>query len=158
MRDAIQHGADMVEFDVQVSKDLVPVVYHEFRLCVQTRSKQGGDIMLDIPVKDLSLAELQGLKVHHPSEREGGLKSFGNEGEEAHQAFPKLEDILVKLDQHCGFNIEIKYSQLLKGPKEEDKNPMEMNLFLDQVLSTVIRHGGRRKIIFSSFAPDICTM
>ena len=63
MRDAIQHGADMVEFDVQVSKDLVPVVYHEFRLCVQTRSKQGGDIMLDIPVKDLSVAELQGLKV-----------------------------------------------------------------------------------------------
>ena len=41
MRDAIQHGADMVEFDVQVSKDLVPVIYHEFRLCVQTRSKQG---------------------------------------------------------------------------------------------------------------------
>ena len=107
MRDAIQHGADMVEFDVQVSKDLVPVVYHEFRLCVQTRSKQGGDIMLDIPVKDLSLAELQGLQVHHPSEKEGGLKSFGNEGEEAHQAFPKLEDILVKLDQHCGFNIEV---------------------------------------------------
>ena len=126
MRDAIQHGADMVEFDVQVSKDLVPVVYHEFRLCVQTRSKQGGDIMLDIPVKDLSLAELQGLKVdlkyfpqfkifslnfhdkvHHPSEREGGLKSFGNEGEEAHQAFPKLEDILGELDQHCGFNIEV---------------------------------------------------
>ena len=107
MRDAIQHGADMVEFDVQVSKDLVPVVYHEFRLCVQTRSKQGGDVMLDIPVKDLSLAELQGLKVHHPSEKEGGLKSFGNEAEEAHQAFPKLEDILVKLDQHCGFNIEV---------------------------------------------------
>merc|ERR1719266_3061055 len=61
----------MVEFDVQVSKDLVPVIYHEFRLCVQTRSKQGG------------------------------LKSFGNEAEEAHQAFPKLEDILDKLDQHC---------------------------------------------------------
>ena len=26
--------------------------------------------MLDIPVKDLSLAELQGLQVHHPSEKE----------------------------------------------------------------------------------------
>ena len=86
------------------------------------------------------------------------MSSFGNEGEEDHEPFPSLEEILCKLDQHCGFNIEIKYSQLLKGPKEEDKNPMEMNLFLDQVLSTVIRHGGRRKIIFSSFAPDICTM
>ena len=74
MKDAIQHGADMVEFDVQVSKDLVPVLYHEFRLCVQTRTKQGGDLMLDIPVKDLTLAELQGLKVHHPSEKVSGLK------------------------------------------------------------------------------------
>jgi len=158
MKDAIQHGADMVEFDVQVSKDLVPVVYHEFRLCVQTRTKQGGDIMLDIPVKDLTLPELQALKVHHPSEKESGLKSFGNEGDEEHQPFPTLESILCKLDQHCGFNIEIKYSQLLKDQQEEDKNPMEMNLFLDQVLRTVLRHGGDRKIIFSSFNPDICTM
>merc|ERR1719168_262353 len=46
----------------------------------------------------------------------------------------------------------------MKDEKEEDKNPMEMNLFLDQVLRTVLRHGGDRKIIFSSFNPDICTM
>ena len=84
--------------------------------------------------------------------------SFGNEGEEDHEPFPTLEDILCKLDQHCGFNIEIKYSGLLKGQKEEDKNPMEMNLFLDQVLKTVLRHGEDRKIVFSSFNPDVCTM
>lgn len=71
MRDAIQHGADMVEFDVQVSRDLVPVLFHEFRLCVQTRTKKSGpDVMLDIPVKDLTLAELHSLQIHHPSERE----------------------------------------------------------------------------------------
>jgi len=158
MRDAIQHGADMVEFDVQVSKDLVPIVFHEFNLCVQTKTKKGGDLMLDVPVKDLTLAELQGLKSHHPSEKEDGVKSFGNEGDTDHDPFPTLEDILLSLDVHCGFNIELKYGQTMKDEKEEDKNPMEMNLFLDQVLRTVLQHGGDRKIIFSSFNPDVCTM
>ena len=27
------HGADMVEFDVQLSKDKIPVIYHDFELC-----------------------------------------------------------------------------------------------------------------------------
>ena len=30
----------------------------------------------------------------------------------------------------------------MKDQQEEDKNPMEMNLFLDQVLKTVLKHGG----------------
>ena len=141
-----------------MSRDLVPVVYHEFRLCVQTKTKIGGELMLDIPVKDLSLAELQRLKIHHPSEKEGGVKMFGNDGQEEHEPFPTLEDVLVKLDTHCGFNIEITYGQLMKDQKEEDKNPMEMNLFLDQILKSVIKHGADRKIVFSSFNPDICTM
>ena len=158
MRDAIQHGADMVEFDVQVSRDLVPILFHEFRLCVQTRTKEGGELMLDIPVRDLSLPELQRLKIHHPSEKQDGVKMFGNEGHEDHEPFPTLEDVLGKLDQHCGFNIEIKYGQLMKDDQEEDKNPMEMNIFLDQILKTVLKHGAERKIIFSSFNPDICTM
>jgi len=158
MRDAVQHGADMVEFDVQVSKDLVPIVFHEFNLCVQTKTKKGGEIMIDVPVKDLTLAELQGLKSHHPSEKEDGVKSFGNDGDTDHEPFPTLEDILLRLDEHCGFNIELKYGQMMKYGKDEDKNPMEMNLFLDQILRTVLRHGGNRRIIFSSFNPDVCTM
>ena len=160
MKDAFAHGADMVEFDVQVSKDLVPVLFHEFKICVQTRTKDGdGELMLDIPVKDLTLAELQRLKVHHPSEKEGGVKSFGNDGEEDHQPFPTLETILEKLDPYCGFNIEIKYGQMMKNHQEEvQSGSMEMNIFLDQILKTVMHKGGERRIIFSSFNPDICTM
>ena len=77
LQDAILHGADMVEFDVQVSRDLVPCVYHEFHLCVLTRAKQGGEVMVDVPVKDLSLEELQGLCSHHPSEKVKGVKVGG---------------------------------------------------------------------------------
>ena len=33
LRKAGAHGADYVEFDVQLTKDLVPVVYHDFTVC-----------------------------------------------------------------------------------------------------------------------------
>ena len=74
---------------LQLSRDEQPCVYHEFHLCVQTKAKQGHDVMVDVPVKvpsqalnasfqkplkDLSLAELQGLKSHHPSEKVAGVK------------------------------------------------------------------------------------
>ena len=116
--------------------------------------------MLEVPVKDLQLQELQRLQIHHPSEKETGAKSWGNAGDEEHEPFPTLELILERLDSSCGFNIEIKYPGMMKTGKMEYEggNPMEMNLFLDQILKTVLSHGKERKILFSSFNPDICTM
>jgi len=158
MNDAVLHGADMVEFDVQVSSDLVPVIYHEFTLCVQSKTKAGGsDIMLEVPVKDLTVAQLHGLKVHHPSEKSAGVKEF-IEVDQDHAAFPTLESALYRVDQSCGFNIELKFPQKLKNGQHEHKDMMEINLFIDQVLRTVFAHGQERKIVFSTFAPDICSM
>lgn len=159
MKDAILHGADMVEFDVMVSKDLVPIVHHEFSVCVVTKTKLNGEVMIDVPVKDLSLAELQGLRSHHPTEKERGVKCFGeNEGKLEHEPFPTLHNVLVGLDYSCGANIEVKYGQTFKGGTNETESQMEMNLFLDQILKTVLREAGDRKIVFSSFSPDVCTM
>jgi len=157
MKDAVLHGADMVEFDVQVSADLVPVIYHEFTLCVQSKTKQGNEIMLEIPVKDITINQLHDLKVHHPSEKSAGVKTFEKDDVD-HQPFPSLETALTNLDMDCGFNIEIKFSQQMKDGRQEHKQMMEMNLFIDQVLKTVFNHGDERKIIFSSFAPDVCSM
>ena len=95
--------------------------------------------------------------MHHPYEKSAGVKTFP-EGDDEYDPFPTLQTALTKIDQDCGFNIEIKYGQLMKDDQEEDKNPMEMNIFLDQILKTVLKHGAERKIIFSSFNPDICTM
>ncbi|XP_023327915.1 glycerophosphocholine phosphodiesterase GPCPD1 isoform X2 [Eurytemora carolleeae] len=158
MKDAVLHGADMVEFDVQVSSDLVPIIYHEFTLCIQSKTKQeDADILLDIPVKDLTVNQLHGLKVHHPHEKSTGVKTF-QENDKEHEPFPTLETALNLLDSDCGFNIEIKFSQLFKDGREEQKDMMEMNLFIDQVLKTVYQHAGERKIVFSSFNPDACSM
>lgn len=55
----------MVEFDVQLSKDLIPVIYHDFYVSISLKRKKQIEAMdmLDIPVKDLTLEQLHLLKV-----------------------------------------------------------------------------------------------
>ena len=65
LKNAVAHGADMVEFDVQISKDLVPVLYHNFELITSIAKKKGDQKMLvQLPVKSLTLEQLQNLKVY----------------------------------------------------------------------------------------------
>jgi len=67
LQKAAEHGADFVEFDVQLSKDFVPVVFHDFyvNIGLQQKAKKGGETTtLKIPVKDLTLKQLHELKVN----------------------------------------------------------------------------------------------
>lgn len=71
-----------MEFDVQLSKDMIPVLYHDFQVCTVLRKvvsitnesqvssllspiqKKKHDLQyLEIPVKDLTLTDLQALKL-----------------------------------------------------------------------------------------------
>jgi glycerophosphoryl diester phosphodiesterase len=65
LKTAAYHGADMVEFDVQLSKDLIPVIYHDFYVSISLKRKKQIEAMdmLEIPVKDLTLQQLHLLKV-----------------------------------------------------------------------------------------------
>lgn len=66
MKTAIEHGADLVEFDVQLSKDNIPIIYHDFHVCISMKRKKSveDEAMLEIPVKDLLFDQLQLLKVN----------------------------------------------------------------------------------------------
>lgn len=96
------------------------------------------------------------LQTHHVEELSQGLKTFDDS--EDHEAFPTLERALKVLDPNAGFNIEIKWDMELKDGSRECHNPFEMNLFLDVVLKKVLECADRRKVVFSSFNPDVCTM
>lgn len=65
IKTACAAGADMVEFDVQLSKDLVPVIYHDFHVCIALKRKVSLEDtdMLQLPVKELTLEQLHFLKV-----------------------------------------------------------------------------------------------
>uniref|UniRef100_A0A1I8Q894 GP-PDE domain-containing protein n=1 Tax=Stomoxys calcitrans TaxID=35570 RepID=A0A1I8Q894_STOCA len=163
LKNAAEHGADMVEFDVQLSKDLVPVVYHDFMIYVSLKSKSNleENDFLALPMRELTLQQLKNLKVYHTAEgKSRSSRSFQNDDMLEHQPFPQLADVLDAIDPHVGFNIEVKWSQRLHdGTMEEEfEHVIDRNLYVDCILDVVFRKAGKRRIIFSCFDPDICTM
>uniref|UniRef100_V5GPA3 Glycerophosphocholine phosphodiesterase n=1 Tax=Anoplophora glabripennis TaxID=217634 RepID=V5GPA3_ANOGL len=158
LKNAIEHGADFVEFDVQLSKDMVPIIYHDFHVCIAMKKKKDllDSDMLEIPVKELTLNQLRLLKVYHLSEGKTKNPRFFDEDLDDHQPFPTLQQLLETLDPHTGFNIEIKWTMRLEDGTYELYNPTDLNVYLDTILEVVLRYGGERRIIFSGFNPDIC--
>ncbi|KAL7632490.1 UNVERIFIED_CONTAM: hypothetical protein RMT77_017203 [Armadillidium vulgare] len=155
---AYDNGADMVEFDVQLSKDLVPVIYHDFYAYIALKRKKEAlqSDLMEIPIKDLTLAQLQALKVYHLKEK--GITKFDDEDTEDHQPFPTLKQAFESVPLSCGFNIELKWTNRLVDGSYELQHPFELNRFLDTILKIVLESSSPRKIIFSCFHPDICTM
>uniref|UniRef100_A0A5F8G7L2 Glycerophosphocholine phosphodiesterase 1 n=1 Tax=Monodelphis domestica TaxID=13616 RepID=A0A5F8G7L2_MONDO len=133
LRSAANHGAAFVEFDVQLSKDFVPVVYHDLTCCMTMKKPLE---LFEIPVKELTYDQLQLLKVI--------------------RIFIVLED----LPEHVGFNIEIKWiCQQRDGIWDGNLSAFfDMNQSLDVILKIALEKSGNRRIIFSSFDADVCTM
>lgn len=160
LKKAAASGADMVEFDVQLSKDLVPVIYHDFMVYVSLKKKRQmtENDMLQLPMKELTLEQLNNLKVYHAVEGRNGAPKFFDEDLEDHQPFPKLCDALEMIDMSVGFNIEIKWSMMMMDGTLEMDSSIDRNLYVDKILEVVLAKADQRRIVFSCFDPDICTM
>ncbi|KAI4245539.1 MAG: hypothetical protein LQ352_006551 [Teloschistes flavicans] len=195
-------GASYVEFDVQLTKDHVPVIYHDFLV-----SETG----IDAPVHTLTLEQflhvsrtrtprssrpsspapqnpnvqtikngdptrrLRSMSLGHSdndtatsdmSERMKHTRDFKEKGYKGNSRgnfiqapFTTLEEMFRKLPEHVGFNIEMKYPMLHESEEQEmDTYAVELNSFVDTVLTKVYDLGHDRPIIFSSFNPDICLL
>lgn len=81
---------------------------------------------------------------------------FFDEDLEEHQPFPTLQQVLEVLNPHIGFNIEIKWNMQLLDGSYELHQPYHMNSYIDKILEVVLQYGGKRRIVFSCFNPDIC--
>ncbi|VDP41762.1 unnamed protein product, partial [Soboliphyme baturini] len=113
-------GADFVEFDVQLTKDLVPIVYHDFFVYLSNVSKASKDKDSDnnydlhrIPIKSLELRDLQELKVGRLSQTimrsRSSQVTCDDDVIAKNQPFPTLAAVLQSVTPSLGFNIEIKY-------------------------------------------------
>lgn len=160
LKHAASHGADFVEFDVQLSKDLVPVIYHDFVVYVSLKKKKNLDSndMLELPVKELTLEQLSNLKIYHTVEGRNREAKFFDEDLDEHQPFPQLADACNLIDMSVGFNIEVKWSMQFKDGTLELDRSIDKNLYVDCILEVVLSKAGSRRIVFSCFDPDICTM
>ncbi|XP_039594361.1 glycerophosphocholine phosphodiesterase GPCPD1 isoform X1 [Polypterus senegalus] len=164
-KSAASHGAAFVEFDVHLSKDHIPIVYHDLTCCISMKKKNDKDSMelFEIPVKELSFDQLQLLKLAHVTAMKLNEHKDSVDDEEyivEHQPFPSLQQIFQALPENVGFNIEIKWlCQLRDGSWEGNLSTyFDMNLFVDVILKCVLQNAGKRRIVFSSFDADICIM
>jgi glycerophosphodiester phosphodiesterase len=99
--------------------------------------------------------------------KEHGFKA-NSRGNFIQAPFATLEDLFRRLPASVGFNIEMKYPMLYESEEHEmDTYAVELNSFCDTVLEKVYDHIGggggddkddqsARRVIFSSFNPDIC--
>jgi glycerophosphodiester phosphodiesterase len=140
-------GADFVEFDIQLTSDAVPVIYHD---------------MIGIITKDpLSTIE------PHEITKDGSYRYVINQFTEAEFRKTGLftdyqterssfADLLQKLPISLGFDVELKYPAPYKL---NDRIPyFEMNQFVDHILDVMVKYAGNRHIFFSSFDPFVCAM
>ncbi|XP_015371225.1 PREDICTED: glycerophosphocholine phosphodiesterase GPCPD1-like [Diuraphis noxia] len=163
LKEAADKGADLVEFDVQLTKDLVPIIYHDFVVSMATKSKTNilaEEVeMIQIPLKDFTFEQLQKLKIYHIKEPYTLSEThFLNDVRNDYQPFPKLEKAFADVDTSVGFNIELKWTMKLQDRTYELENPFDMNLFVDTILKTTFECAGSRSIVFSCFHPDVCIM
>ncbi|GAB6024601.1 hypothetical protein CHUAL_009748 [Chamberlinius hualienensis] len=158
------NGGDFVEFDVLLSKDLVPVIYHDFFLCLAVNKKDQPESkqLVDIPVKDLTLEELQSLEVYHVTEKseDGSLNasSFLNDDKDDFKPFPTLQKLLQSVHPLIGFNVEIKWGQKSSDGVEELPHQIDMNSYIDAILKVIFEYSGKRRVVISCFDADVNTM
>ena len=50
------------------------------------------------------------------------------------------------------------FNLILQDGTYELNHPFELNVYVDTIIKAVLQYGGSRKIVFSCFNPDICTM
>nr|CAB3250519.1 glycerophosphocholine phosphodiesterase GPCPD1-like [Phallusia mammillata] len=159
---ASQHGAQYVEFDVHLTMDKVPVVYHDLTTCVSAQKNDGSTALLKMRVCDMSLKELQTFRMNHRSRINSNKKLELDQcnSQQDHLPFPTLEQVFNKVEPQTGFNIEVKWPTLDMNNNYEDglDKYFDANEFVDAILTTVFKHAHDRRVIFSCFDVDICIM
>ncbi|XP_005179532.1 glycerophosphocholine phosphodiesterase GPCPD1 [Musca domestica] len=154
-------GADIVEFDVQLTKDLIPIIYHDFSVfvCIESKTPTSKDDLTEVLIKDVTYEQLKDLTTYQViGSKIIEYPSHNSVKDENHRLFPTFEDFLTKVNKSVGFDIEIKWPQLKSNGVWESKQTIDKNVYIDRILAVMMEHGCGRLSFFTSFDADICTM
>ncbi|KAJ2366873.1 Glycerophosphocholine phosphodiesterase [Coemansia sp. RSA 2610] len=151
MQQAVRDGVAAVEFDVQLTRDMEPIIYHDWLV---------AETGMDTPANALSLAQFLALnpraRVPPASRSCSDLLAapaplpdpvlapvvMANSRDTVQEPFATLHDLFEALPPGVGFDIEVKYPM----PDEADGVGMttsfEINLFVDRILDVVYSYIG----------------
>ncbi|KAK1318395.1 hypothetical protein QJS10_CPB04g00189 [Acorus calamus] len=148
--EAGRFGVDFVEFDVQVTRDDCPVIFHDNFILAQ---EEGG--ITEKRVTELTLAEFfsygpqrEAGKIGKTMLRKAKDGRVYNWTVEADDSLCTLQEAFHKVDPRLGFNIELKFDDNMVYPEDE------LTHVLQVILRVVFECAKDRPIIFSSFQPD----
>ncbi|OVA17425.1 Glycerophosphoryl diester phosphodiesterase [Macleaya cordata] len=147
---AAKFGVDFVEFDVQVTKDDCPIIFHDNFILTE----ENGTIS-ERRVTELTLAE---FLCYGPQREPGNVgKSLVKKAKDGRIFNWKVEDddslctlqeAFQKVNSSLGFNIELKFDDYIVYQEEE------LVHVLQAILLVVFEYAKDRPIIFSTFQPD----
>ena len=146
-----ENNINAYETDILISKDLIPVITHDFRLDPSFTKDEEGDWITDENIKifDLTYNEISKFDVGSLNKLTRYGRRFLNQRSLENQKIPKLDELLKlsskNLSQDTIINLEIKSTP---DEKNLTPNPKEM---VQIVLNDIKKSNLQDKIIISSF-------
>ncbi|KAF3535402.1 hypothetical protein F2Q69_00023344 [Brassica cretica] len=140
---------DFVEFDVQVTRDGCPVIFHDIFMFTQEKG-----VITEKRVTEMPLHEFLS---YGPQKDGANVKPMFRKTKDGRifewkvvkdDPLCTLQDAFVKVKRSVGFNIELKFDDNTVYGEEK------LRQTLDNILEVVNEHAESRPIIFSSFHPD----
>ncbi|XP_030450085.2 glycerophosphodiester phosphodiesterase GDPD1, chloroplastic [Syzygium oleosum] len=147
---AARHPIDFVEFDVQVTKDDCPVIFHDDFIL----SEDNGTVF-EKRVTELCLAEFLCCGPQRENGKIGNsLLRKTKDGKivrwdvEEDDSLCTLQEAFEKVEPSLGFNIELKFDDLIVYQQDH------LVHVIQAILKVVFECAQGRSIIFSTFQPD----
>ncbi|KAH1047897.1 hypothetical protein J1N35_038681 [Gossypium stocksii] len=147
---AAKFPIDFIEFDVQVTKDDCPVIFHDDFIF----SEENGTVF-EKRVTELSLGEFLCFGPQREAGKQGkSLLRKTKDGKilnwnvETDDSFCTLAETFQKVDPSLGFNIELKFDDHIVYHQDHLIHVLQV------ILQVVSEYAKDRPIIFSSFHPD----
>ncbi|XP_016977424.2 glycerophosphocholine phosphodiesterase GPCPD1 [Drosophila rhopaloa] len=153
---------DMVQLDVQLTKDYVPIVWHGFGFYTSDRDQYIRDRfdLRFVLIRELTYSELKASRVFIL--KRWTLQEYTHlnvkDVSQNNRIFPKLSEVYEALPKTLGLMVEIKWPQIMASGVQESTQSLNKNSYVDRILQTTIYYGCGRPLIFASFDADICTM
>ncbi|MBA0675608.1 hypothetical protein Goshw_027710 [Gossypium schwendimanii] len=147
---AAKFPLDFIEFDVQVTKDDCPVIFHDDFILTE----ENGTIF-EKKVTELCLAEFLCYGPQKETGKEGKCLyrktkdgKFVKWNVETDDSLCTLQDAFQKVEPSLGFNIELKFDDFAVYQQDH------LLHILQVILQVVFEFARDRPIIFSTFQPD----